>query len=667
MIHKLCSRPIYIYYFFAFLLFAFFIPSYAQAREGDTRTVLGRPFTGDGGNAMNAYLDTPQGFALDPDGNIFIADTTNNVIRRIDKNTNVITKFAGSGEFGSKDGFRLLVDFGYPEDIIVDRDGKIYIADTLNNRIRKIDGNTVSTIVSGGISRPRGIMIRGNDLFISDTGNNRIVRTGLNGGRLIEVVRGCSTPTKLTWRGKYLYVVQEGNNSVEEIDLFLGSRQRVAGGFANIGSAAVNGTDLYVVAGPQGVWNEIYRVDLRTKEKVRLQRRLETEMLNWASDIIFKKVVDGNGRVTDTIMYVLFKGGSGIYSFDINGAHEELVAGKHRYGDEYGSRENALVGRPQALALSADGYKIYISQNNKITEFNLITGRLREIAGHVMDSYTEGIGDAARFSDVTSIAASSDGRTLYLADRNNHRIRKLDVRTKETSYLTGAGEINAYNSDNGYQEGGPCPHTFEQGVAGCAYFNRPTGLALSPDEKTLYVAEGSNNRIRGVDVRTGITYHIAGNGEAGYVNGFGPWTKWNGPFTIAASDDGRTLYVADKYNHAIREINIETKNVVTLVNRKGLPGYKEGYAPTALTSIPEYIEIGADGDIYFTEAGNLRVRAVNIASRQTRLISGSGSRGVMNGNKEITRWSGPKGMVRRQNWLFVADFYNDLIKLVNLR
>jgi DNA-binding beta-propeller fold protein YncE len=254
-----------------------------------------------------------------------------------------------------------------------------------------------------------------------------------------------------------------------------------------------------------------------------------------------------------------------------------------------------------------------------------------------------------------------------LADRNNHRIRSLNIETKATSYITGAGEINAFYSDNGYQEGGPCPDTFEGGVEGCAYFNRPTGIALSPDEKTLYIAEGSNNRIRGVDIRTGITFHIAGTGEAGYVNGFGPWTAWNGPFTIAASDDGRTLYVVDKYNHSIREINIETKNVVTLVNSRGLPGDYSGYAPDSLLHIPEYIELGENGDIYITEAGGLRVKAVNISTRQVRLISGSGSRGLYSGSKEATRWSSPKGMARRGDWLFVADFYSDLIKLVNLK
>lgn len=653
--------------FFTFALLITVVPVITQASEGDTKTILGKPFAGDGGDAKEAYLDTPKGFAIDSDKNIYIADTTNNIIRRIDNQTNVITKHAGSGEFGSKDGFRLLVDFGYPEDIVLDSSNRMYVADTFNNSIRRIDGDNVSTVVSEGLSNPRGVLVRGDDLFIADTGHNRVVRTKLDGGSLIEVIKDCDVPTKMAWRGQFLYVVHEGNNSIEQIDLFGGGRERIAGGYADLGGIEVDGTNLYAVAGAQGVWNEIFRIDLTTKESEVLKRRRETELLNWASDILFKKYTDEEGRILEQKMFILFKGGSSVQSFNMDGGRKELVAGKHRFGNEFGALADALVGRPQAMVMSADGYKIYISENNKIAELNLITGQLKEIAGHVMDSYTEGVGSKARFSDVTSMAASSDGRTLYLVDRNNHRIRKLDIITRETSYITGAGEVNAYNSDNGYQEGGPCTDTFEKGVEGCAYFNRPTGIVLSQDEKTLYIAEGSNNRIRGVDIRTGITFHIAGTGEAGYVNGFGPWTTWNGPFTLAMAEDGRTLYVADKYNHAIREINLETKNVVTLVNSRGLPGDYSGYAPDSLLHIPEYIEMGENGDIYITEAGGLRVKAVNIYSRQVRLISGSGTRGLYSGSKEETRWSGPKGMARRGDWLFVTDFYSDLIKLVNLR
>ncbi|MBU1178017.1 hypothetical protein KJ903_02255 [Patescibacteria group bacterium] len=644
-------------------LLVLLVPALTLAAYGDSRTAIGKTYAGDGEDAAEAYLDTPKGFTLGPDGNIYIADTTNNVIRRINGRTNKIEKYAGTGEFGKQDGFRHYAQFGYPEAIVVDGLDRVFIADTLNNRIRKIDGNEVSTIVGDGLAQPRGLMIRGEDLYIADTGHNRILRTKLNGGPVIEVAKNFSTPTKMTWRGQFLYVANAGNNSIEQIDLFgQSARQRIAGGFADLGGIQVNGTDLYAVAGAQGVFNEIYRIDLRTKEKELLQQRRETEMLNWASDMFFKRNADGQAT-----MYVLFKGGSSIHSFDLNGENEQLVAGKHRYGNKFGHLSEALIGRPQALELSADSYKLYLSENNKIAELNLITGNLREVAGHAMDSYTEGTGSEVRFSDVTDMAASSDGQTLYLVDRNNHRIRKLNVATGETTYITGAGEVNAYNSNNGYQEGGPCPDTYETGVAGCAYFNRPTGIALSPDEKTLYIAEGSNNRIRGVHVDSGHTFHIAGTGEAGYVNGFGPWSKFNGPFTLAISDDGRTLYVADKYNHSIREINLETKNVTTLVNRKGLPGYKEGHVSEALLSIPEYIEVGANGDIFFSEAGNLRVRAVNIASRHTRLVSGSGTRGLANGNKDTTRWTGPKGMAVRGDWLFVTDFYSDRIKLVNLR
>ncbi|NQU99571.1 MAG: hypothetical protein HQ538_02435 [Parcubacteria group bacterium] len=166
------------------LIFAFLFvlaPVVTLATEGDTRTMLGKTYTGDNSDASQAYLDNPKGFAIDSNNNILIADTTNNVIRKIDNETNIINKHAGSGEFGSLDGFRLLNQFGYPEDIVVDGQDKMYVADTYNSKIRKIDGDNVTTIVSEGLSSPRGVLVRGDDLFIADTGNNRIVRTKLDG------------------------------------------------------------------------------------------------------------------------------------------------------------------------------------------------------------------------------------------------------------------------------------------------------------------------------------------------------------------------------------------------------------------------------------------------------------------------------------------------------
>lgn len=379
------------------------------------------------------------------------------------------------------------------------------------------------------------------------------------------------------------------------------------------------------------------------------------------------KNVNHPDEVTVNRVYVLYKGGSAILAFRKNGSRPQHYAGKHRFQDEYGAQVDALLGRPKAIAFSSDGTKMYIAQNNKLAVYDMYQKTLTELAGHLMDSYTEGKGSEARFSDITSIAISPDDDWLYVVDRNNHRIRKVDTATGQTAYITGAGGTNfSFGSEesNGYQEGGPCPGQTERGVAGCAYFNRPTGLTVSPDGKSLYVAEGSNNRIRKVDIATGQTSLVAGDGIISFVDGVGSAAAFNGPYSVDITSDGKTLYVADKYNHAIRKIDLATNRVTTVVG-KGVIGKKDGAFSGAYLAIPEYVQ-EENGVLYWTEAGTHTVRAAFLSSQQVVTLSGNTSRGYSDGAGVDAEWNNPKGFAFRAGKIYVADSTNDVIRTIQL-
>lgn len=354
------------------------------------------------------------------------------------------------------------------------------------------------------------------------------------------------------------------------------------------------------------------------------------------------KEPEHDDTVTFNRIYVLYKGGSSILAWRNDGTFPEHIIGEHRFEDNVGSAAEALIGRPKDLVFSSDGTKLYLSENNKLAVYDLTADMLSELAGHEMDSYREGTGDGARFSDPTAITLSPDDDWLYVVDRNNHRIRKVDTATGETHYITGAGGNNfsfVTQDSNGYAEGGPCEDEFDLAVAGCAYFNRPTGIALSPDGKTLYVAEGSNNRVRSVNIATGQTSLIAGDGST---------SIFNGPYTLDVSSDGKTLYVADKYNGAIKAVNLTTKVVTTVVSQ---------------LSIPEYVKED-NGILYWTEAGSHRVRAMSLSSRVVVTLSGSGSVGYVNGAGSAAQWHNPKGFDFRAGKMYVADTTNDAIRTI---
>jgi uncharacterized protein (TIGR03437 family) len=171
------------------------------AANGTISTVAGNGtegFGGDGGPAINALLDGPYRVTLDPAGNLYIADSSNNRIRKVDKN-GTITTFAGNGaeNYSGDGGPATSASLDYPEDTAFDAAGNMYIADESNNVIRKVDTNGIITTVvgTGGegysgdggpatqalLDSPVSVKVDGSgNLYISDQGNN-VIRKVVNG------------------------------------------------------------------------------------------------------------------------------------------------------------------------------------------------------------------------------------------------------------------------------------------------------------------------------------------------------------------------------------------------------------------------------------------------------------------------------------------------------
>ncbi len=650
---------------------AVFFSLAGTAHAATSATFFGKMYTGDGGSALAAYLDMPKGVAVKTDGTAFIADTLNNVIRAMSAK-GIITTYSGTGDYGKNNGARIKATWSEPEGIAIDPKGVLYIADTGSNLIRKIHGNAVSTIPLAGLKRPTAIIVSGNTLFIADTGNNRIVSASTKGGKLTVLKDNVKTPLKLAVSGNTLYAVAFDAGKILAINIKKKTTKVLASGFIEPRALALADGALFVTAGPSGIYNELWRINISSGTKTRLMRERETELLNQTADVA-PFTLNGIQR-----LLLLQLGGSSIYSVSLQGTELNRIAGRHRFGDEPGAKNLGLLGRPKALVVSHDAKKIYVSyaQGNKIAVYDVATGVAQPLAGHLMDNYREDAGSDARFSDAAALAIAPDDATLYLVDRNNQRIRALTVATGETRYITGAGVTNLLsptnttgqidpNFQNGYQEGRACPETFTLKAQGCAYFSRPAGLAITKNGKTLYVADTGNQRIRKVDIATGSTTFIAGSGKKQFKDGVGAKAGFADPSSIALSADEKTLFVTDKSNHAIRQVNLATKKVTTLAGT-GKAGYKEGTFSQTMFSIPEYIVMGPKNILYVAEAGSLRVRALNLATKQTSLVSGSGQRGMRNGATFVAKWNVPKGMAFFGNRLLVADFQNDLIRSLNL-
>ena len=165
-------------------------------------------FSGDGGLATAAELNSPKGLAVDAAGNLFIADSTIHRVRRVDATTGIITTMAGTGAFGSggDGGLATAAQLGGPNGLAFDAAGNLFIADSFNNRIRRVDAATgiITSVAGTGVggfsgdgglataaefNLPRGLAIdAAGNLFISDVFNNRVRRVDAVTGVITTVV-----------------------------------------------------------------------------------------------------------------------------------------------------------------------------------------------------------------------------------------------------------------------------------------------------------------------------------------------------------------------------------------------------------------------------------------------------------------------------------------------
>ena len=254
-------------------------------RTGDSAIVAGggrAGFVGDGGLATNALLSGPTGVAVDSTGNLFIADSRNHRIRRLDRSTGVITTVAGTGNpgFSGDGGPGVLAWLNGPSGVAVDQDQNLLIADSHNKRIRRVDAKTgiIATVAGTGkagfsgdgglataarLDAPTGVAVdaRGN-LYIADLFNRRIRRVDASTGIMTTVPAfaeegvegGLVSPRGIAVdQERNLFIADQGDHRIRRIDAITGMMTTVAGdaqkGFAGDGAPATGAR----LSSPRGV------------------------------------------------------------------------------------------------------------------------------------------------------------------------------------------------------------------------------------------------------------------------------------------------------------------------------------------------------------------------------------------------------------------------------
>ena len=270
--------------------------------------------------------------------------------------------------------------------------------------------------------------------------------------------------------------------------------------------------------------------------------------------------------------------------------------GQKAYSGDGGPATTAALNMPHEIQFDAPG-NLYIAErdNHVIRKVEAKTGIVSTLAGTGVPGFSGDGGPAAQaqLRQPHSIAFDSTGR-LLICDIGNHRIRRLDLSTRTIETYGGTGERQP-TPDGAPVNGTP--------------LNGPRTIAVDT-EGHLYVALREGNAIYRVDRRTGRIHHVAGTGEQGYGGDGGQarLATLAGPKGLACARG--SLYVADTENHVIRRIDLETGIITTVLGtgRRG-DGPEPGPLRCAL-SRPHGVFVDAGGVLYIGDSEAHRIRVL---------------------------------------------------------
>ena len=272
--------------------------------------------------------------------------------------------------------------------------------------------------------------------------------------------------------------------------------------------------------------------------------------------------------------------------------------GSGERGPNDGAFDKASFYRPQGMALAGDSLYVADTENHLIRRIDLKARTVETIAGTGKQSteyFKQGPGRSIGLNSPWDLQLA--GQVLYIAMAGPHQIWKLDLDKGEVSTFAGSGR--EARLDGSLLEAG---------------FAQPSGIAS--DGKTLYVADAEANIIRAIDLAAGQVRTLVGGDlfEFGDVDGSGDNVRLQHPLGLLALGD--KLLLADTYNHKIKELDPQRRTVRTVVGT-GKPGQADGTSPSFYE--PGGLSV-ANGKVYVADTNNHAVRVVDLKTKETSTL-----------------------------------------------
>ena len=330
-------------------------------------------------------------------------------------------------------------------------------------------------------------------------------------------------------------------------------------------------------------------------------------------------------------------------------AEGDLVRGRLELTRE--TEPRSLLSYPGKVLADEAGDRLFIADSNhhRVVVASLTTGNVLEIVGGGEAGFSDGAFNEAQFRNPQGMAIEGD--LLYIADTDNHAIRRADLRSQTVVTLAGTGEQSSdFDSRPGPARG--------RGL------NSPWDLELA--HGVLFIAMAGLHQIWGLDLEGGYIAGHAGSGQEDHRDG---------PLLAAAlaqpsglSHDNDNLFVADSEVSSIRAVDFDPRggHVKTVVG-EGLFDYGDvdGGPDVARLQHPldvEYLE----GTLFVADTYNNKIRSIGLATRTTKTFAGSGEAGLTDGPLPDARFDEPAGLSSAHGKLYVADTNNHVIRIVDL-
>jgi sugar lactone lactonase YvrE len=569
-------------------------------------------FDGDGGPATAAKLNSPYGIAWDQSRNIvYVSDTLNHLVRAITEDGTIHSVVGtGTAGFSAKETVAARAQLNQPRGLAIDATGRLYIADTYNNVLRRYDpvAGSIATIAGDGVAgfadgvdartarlkQPAAVTVDArNDVYIADTGNNvvreigpdNVIVTVAGGGAdegdaIPATQASLLAPFGVSARedGDVL-IADTGHNQIRVLD-----RAPSEDGSRHLRLLAGNGTPSFALdnngprearppevhlAGPAAV------VSRPTPADPKLADRFVLDTFNHSVRWL---------RTESPVSNLVGLGQPGPPS---------QVQVKTNL-----ARIPAYLSHPMGMALDRMGDNLYIADtfNNVVRKVDLSTLAITTVAGEGHSGFVDNVtATEGMLSYPTGVAVDAAG-DLYIADAYNGRIRVVDHVTQKISTYAGSGTLGF--AGDGLD-------------AGLAEFYFPYGVTVDDQSPpNVYVTDSFNHRVRKIGAKH-LGETVAGDGVAGFGDGQATTSHLNRPWSSAVDDSN--LYIADFLNHRVRRVEANQK--LTTMAGLSTPGLRgdAGLAEQAEAFSPRGVSaLGNSGALLVADSFNDRVRWLGV-------------------------------------------------------